>query len=721
MMASKSCVFRFGDVEVREREFTLVKAGEILPVEPKAFRVLLILLRNPQKLIQKEELLNAVWGDAAVTENSLTRSIALLRRLLGDETRSPRYIETVATVGYRFVCKVEVVEDASGILEPAGQPPVNGKEAEAGANESAQVNEVAVGETNSEWLNGGGRRRLRKWLVLCAGSLVLLLASVFWYLHRPLPPPRISGYTQITRDGHDKYLAGTDGSRLYFTQGSPQSVTQVSIAGGEIVPVQVAVPGLFPILTDVSPDGSSLLVMSLEKGDPVHTIWNVRILGGSVRLLGKGEEAVFSPDGNSVAYSSPEGDIWLMRSDGTGAHKLASTGGPAGWLAWSPDGATIRFSSSSRIWEMSSKGSNLHQLLPGWHSEGWNFRGRWTTDGKFYVFQYAATPSETAQLWALDERRGMFRHLPAQPVRLTTGPIWWDLPLPGKDGKKIFAEGVTPRGELVRFDPQTKQFQSFLGGISAEYVSFSKDGQFVAYVSFPDGILWRANRDGSNPVQLTDPPIYAFLPRWSPDSTRIVFADANSRPYVIYEVSSQGGSPRKLLLGESRSDSDPNWSSDGKKIVFGSGQPDYPDPKGDIRILDLDSHQVTTIPGSVGLFSPRWSPDGRFIAALPFDFRGMKIFDVATQRWLGLPDKGGIGYPAWSRDSKMIYYLRSGGDEGLFRIRVMGGERERIYDMKDWHSTGSVGSWMGLDPTDAPLLLRDIGSSDIYALTLEEK
>src|SRR5271169_4574200 len=105
MMGNKSFIFSFADVEVREREFSLTKAGEALPVEPKAFRVLLLFLRNPQKLITKDELLNAVWGGAAVTENSLTRSIALLRRLLGDDTRNPRYIETVATVGYRWVCK----------------------------------------------------------------------------------------------------------------------------------------------------------------------------------------------------------------------------------------------------------------------------------------------------------------------------------------------------------------------------------------------------------------------------------------------------------------------------------------------------------------------------------------------------------------------------------------------------------------------------------------
>src|SRR5947208_4981638 len=113
-MAIKSFVFRFDDIEVREREFSLVKAGQVLTVEPKAFRALLFLLRNPQRLISKEELLNSVWGDAAVTEGSLTRCIWLLRSVLGDDIRSPRYIETVATVGYRFIGKVAVSEDSSG-------------------------------------------------------------------------------------------------------------------------------------------------------------------------------------------------------------------------------------------------------------------------------------------------------------------------------------------------------------------------------------------------------------------------------------------------------------------------------------------------------------------------------------------------------------------------------------------------------------------------------
>jgi eukaryotic-like serine/threonine-protein kinase len=119
MLAINSCVFRFGDVTVREREFSVVRDGKVYPVEPKAFRVLLMLLRSPGRLISKDELLRSVWDDAVVTENSLTRNISLLRRLLNDDPREPRYIETVSTIGYRFLFPVEISEESGGKPEEA--------------------------------------------------------------------------------------------------------------------------------------------------------------------------------------------------------------------------------------------------------------------------------------------------------------------------------------------------------------------------------------------------------------------------------------------------------------------------------------------------------------------------------------------------------------------------------------------------------------------------
>jgi Tol biopolymer transport system component/DNA-binding winged helix-turn-helix (wHTH) protein len=735
MMASKSFVFRFADVEVREREFTIVKAGEALSVEPKAFRVLLILLRNPGKLIPKEELLNAVWGDAAVTENSLTRSIALLRTLLGDEARDPRYIETVATVGYRWVCKVEVSEDDSGILEGAGESAANGIPADAEAPPSPETQEGISDKPKTGGLIGRRRSRFPKLLLSGAAVIAVFVAILIWFLHRPLPPSRIAGFTQITHDGREKQLVGTDGSRLYFTQMQPKALAVVGVSGGEVAQIPAKVPGIFYLL-DVAPDGSNLLVQALEEGGNLgKSLFDVGALGGTVRRLGYAEGAAFSPDGNSIAYITEEGELWLVRSDGTGAHKLASVGNDAVNPHWSPDGGVIGFDRNGEqhegfvaapngsLWEISSDGSNLHKMLPGWPSGRGACCGRWTPDGRFYLFLSPASVfSGGDQIWVLDERRGPFRHPPAEPVQLTSGPISWSQPIPGKDGKTIFSEGRTHRGELCRFDSTNKQLLPYLGGISAQDVSFSKNGQFVAYVSYPNGMLWKANRDGSNPVQLSRPPIYAMNPRWSPDSTQILFTDTQAPDALkIYLVSSEGGSLQRLLPDDTELEEDPNWSADGRKVVFDAAR-EGPPAKDELHILDLSSHEITVLPGSAGLWSPRWSPNGRYIAAMSNDFPGLKILDTATQHWSSLPVNGRMDYPAWSSDSQSIYFLRLiDGDRGVYRVRVTGGKTERVADLKDWHITGYYSFWMALDPTDAPLLLRDIGSDDIYALALEEK
>jgi len=706
MKEDKSFVFRFADMEVREREFTLIKSSKVLTVEPKAFRALVFLLHSPQRLISKEELLNAVWGDVAVADGSLTRCIWLLRRLLEDDINNPRYIATVATVGYKFVCPVEVSEDTH----------------DGDSSEPAHSGSEAGGVTTHTKPRVVDMRNLLQWWLLGAGVIVIGLVAAIWYLRRSLPQPRISAYTQLTHDGHQRWLTGVDQSRIYVNSFAGGPIYQVGIEGGDMVPVPIAVPGGSPMAEDASPDGSHLLVISEENGKPVGTLWNVRIPDGSYRRLGYALDAAFSPDGSSVAYSTPEGDIWLVQSDGTGAHKLGAVGGSASWPVWSPDGRVIRFNMHGRLWEISSNGSNLHEVLPGWHGSHYICCGHWTPDGRFYLF-VGKEPLIGGQIWALDERHGLLRTLSTEPVQLTTGPIDWDAPFPGKDGRKIFAYGSTLRGELSRIDPDGKALKPFLGGISADNVSFSKDGQFVAYVSYPGGSLWKANRDGSKPMQLTDPLTASGEPRWSPDGSQILFLGGSSLRNIAYTVPSEGGTPEPILPEDKRSESDPNWSPDGRRIVFGHG--DDGDSKSFLSILDTASHIVTEVPESVGTFSPRWSPDGKFIAALSHYTTDLKVFDIEKQRWSTLSMKGGVGRLSFSRDSHYIYFVLS--DESnpealrIFRIPVKGGDVELVVDLKGWRFTGSNWAWMDLDPTDAPLMMRDAGSKDIYALTLEEK
>ncbi len=691
-MTSKSTIYRFGGYEAHEREFSLVKAGETVAVEPKAFRVLLILLRNPKKLIPKEELLNAVWGDAAVTENSLTRAIALLRRLLGDDAREPKFIETVTSVGYRWLCPVERIEDPTTVAAP-GEPP-----------EATPAASPAASRT--------GRRN--RWIRIAAPAFaaLILLAAGFWYLTHPLPPPRITAYTQITHDGRSKEVGGTDGSRVYFTQNSPTLIAQIGVNGGDIARIPVAIPGNQILLMDVSPDGSNILVAAAEENNAAAGLWIGSVFGGSMRRFGAGYGAAFSPGGASIVFSTSDGDIDSIQVNGSGLTKLTSAGRWPFQIRFSPDGKRIRFQVNGVLYEMRADGTGLHPLLPGWG-------GIWTADGKFFLFG-AGNSAQGDQIWALDERGGLLRHPPRTPIQLTTGPIHWGRPFPSRDGAKIFADGETPRGELTRFNIRTGQSEPYLGGISAEFVSFSKDGKSIAYVSYPEDILWKANRDGSNPVRLTDPSLSVINPRWSPDGKEILFADANTLAAGTYLVHSGGGAPTRILQSEPKA-SDPNWSPDGKQILFSGGEARSREHE-DLRIVDLASGKVTAVPGSTGFYSPRWSADGRYIAALAWDAPRLRVFDTKGQKWIPCAGVGeGVNFPTFSADGKSVFFLRYGRDQGVFRISVAGGKVERVADMTDWHLTGYFGYSMSLDPTDAPLVLRDTGTDDIYALTLEVK
>jgi len=350
-----------------------------------------------------------------------------------------------------------------------------------------------------------------------------------------------------------------------------------------------------------------------------------------------GRSGAWSPDGQLLAYSNA-GDMFLAKADGTDSRKLITTRNFIQHLVWSPAGSHLQFDAQENkdvgpysLWEVKVDGTDLHRLLPGWRNSA--CCGRWTADGKYFVFQ------SSNQIWAL-RRDGGFARPEAKPTQLTSSPLSLSWPLPSKDGKKLFVIGELHRGELTRYDATSGQFSPFFGGISAEYFASSKDGRWVAYVSYPEGALWRSNPDGSQRLQLTYPPLNPHVLRWSPDDKTIVFTETNSAK--IYEVASEGGSPRQLMPEVPGPQWDPNWSPDGNKIVFGGGSGSA---ASSIRIVDLASHRISTLPGSQGLFfSPRWSPDGRYILATSIGSDLLMLFDFQMQKWTELV-KGVLGYP----------------------------------------------------------------------------
>ena len=714
---SKLRYVRFGAFEVDLQTEELRKNGVKLKFAGQPFQVLAILLEHPDELVTREELQNRVWPDVIVdVERNLNTAINKVRETLGDPADRPRFIETLPRRGYRFIAAVETSSLADRQL-----PDSLLEKSSAAAVETLPEPEQQPLQQQEN------KSKKRGKAVFAIAAALLLLAGGLWYFRKPPSHPRITAYTQITHDGLPKRLAGTDGNRVYFSEDLPVPIAQVSAAGGDIARIPVAFPNIM-ILEDVSPDGSSFLIQTSENGIDLHRPqWSVPVLGGSMRRLPDAAWANFLPDGKSVVYSTPEGEVWAVANDGTGPRKLAKVGDPAlknavgpvqaSYLAFSSDGRTFRFTSHNALWEISANEANPHRLFPNWSP--FQCCGRWTPDGNFFLFLVHFAGSLGAEIWAIDERRSLMHRSAPKPFPLATGPLLWSAPIPGRDGKTIFAEGFTARGELQRFDAKTGHLVPFLGGISAQGLAFAGDGKHLAYVSFPDGILWKADWDGSNPVRLTDPPMNPINPRWSADGTRLAFTDLLTG--WIYTVEVAGGRLQRLLPEDNSPQSDPNWSSDGKKILFASGT--FFDPKAELRILNLASRQVTTVPGSVGTYSPRWSPDGRFIAALRHDGLGFKVFDIEKQAW-HVPTSviGPTDFPAWSHDSQFLYFIRSRSDrniKGVYRLRARGGTPERIVDLSHFQVSGWWASWLGIDPTDAPLLLKDMGTDDIYALTLE--
>ena len=566
--------------------------------------------------------------------------------------------------------------------------------------------------------------RSRTWIAIVSAAAVaiLVLLSLFW----PVRTPRVANYVQLTHDGQAKSLIGTDGTRLYlsFANGgsanaSLRGIAEMSVNGGEAKQI-AGLPSSDVVPVDLSPDGSDLLVVDGQGAPPRGPLRSIPILGGLPRRIGEviAETAVWSPNGKRLAFSNL-GSLSVASADGTDPHKLLSVRGDILHLTWSPDNEHIRFDASETagtvdqqmLWEVSTDGKGLHRLLEGWHDPPNECCGAWTLDGKHFIFESAG------QIWALPEKR--FLRADPQPIPLTSSPMTLSAPLPSKDGKKLFVLGRTFRGELTHYDPAAHQFVPFLNGISAEYIAFSKDGQWVAYVSYPDGAMWRSRIDGTERMQLTNPPMYPVLPRWSPDGKKIAFFEfgtAADKPARMYTIAPEGGTPTLLLPNDRSQQLDPNWSPNGSKIIF-AGESN--DPSSSIRIIDLATQKISTLAASDGLYSPRYSPDGRSIAAFSGDSKTLLLFDTQTQKWSQLAT-GSFGWLTWSHDGQFLYLLDYSGKEAVVRVHVADRKIDVVADVKNFPSTGRYGRALALTPDDSPLILKDTGTQDVYSVDLHE-
>jgi Tol biopolymer transport system component len=550
--------------------------------------------------------------------------------------------------------------------------------------------------------------------VWCWAGVLLLICGVIWQCW-PVDV-RIEAFRPLTNDGRFKQgPLVSDGQRVYFTETNQgkEVAAWVSAGGGTVQLLNV--PFAASHVLSLSETRKSLLVEDID-----HTPYEVALDSMQVRRITYpgGLEvgaAVWDPEGrrlamaghNMVAIGVPGEPIQpsLVRLPG-----LLTMGG------WLPHRSRLRVSvmepktNTDTWWEVEAGDPNPHPLGK-MTSEQRECLGSWTSDGDF-IFQTESAGS-TSQIW-IAEGGSKAAH------RLTfDGQFWRNAaPLPGKH--TILAIARAAKGQLVTLPSlgQPEVFRPVLRGISATELDYSPDRQSIAYTLYPDLSIWRCNPDGSHAQRLSPANFEAQQPHWSPDGTRIAFmgrkrtAGAKWRAYII---TTAGGSLDEPAPGGD-DQGVPTWSHDGSKLIFGDLLAMKEFDHASIHEVDLRTGIVSRIPAPPGMWTPRMSPDGKYLAAVSFDNHSLWMRENSRGSWTRCATMKLLEEPVWSPDATFVQFPGSTGktQRMLYRISPQCDEPPKaIVDLAEHSCVGDV--WLGVAPDGSPIALLGL-PEEIYAL-----
>jgi Tol biopolymer transport system component/DNA-binding winged helix-turn-helix (wHTH) protein len=724
----------FGLFEVDLQTGELWKAGRRIKLQTQPFKVLAALLERPREIVTREELQLRVWGpDTTVDfDHSLGTAINKIREALGDSAENPRFVETLARRGYRFIA-------------PVTHPPVSVPVITAGiprTQELTFVPEQVPAEGSKVTATAAPKavpllELARQRVILIAAVCIGLIAAtaIGYYLGRSREAEGPIRITQITQNGRispgapsmeNLPAAVTDGVHLYASviEAGRAALSQVSIDIGDTQSLSLPSEIASPSLGDISPDGSKLLLRSHLSPESEQPVWVVPTTGGSALRVSNilAHDATWMPDGKGILYAAGSELAVTHLENGTSTPFAKLPRGRAFWMRWSPAGDLLRFTvldpvgHTLSLWELSPTDHNPHPLLTGWTAPPAECCGTWTHDGKYYVFQ--SSHGGNPDLWRLDGTHT------SDPVQITNGPLSFQAPVADRTGHRIFFLGLDSRSETQQYDPKSGEFiptHNFLS--AASRISFSRDREWVAWPDL-NGHLWRARVNGTEKIQLTPDSLQVFLAYWSPDGHQLaMMAREPGKAWQLYRISTDGGEPERLLE-EDRNAGDPSWSADGKSIVFGRvtdlmGKENGPR---NLQILNLATHTITQVPGSDGLFSPRWSPDGHYIAALSLDQRRLLLYDVITRAWTTIATTS-VADPVWSADGKAIYIHAFMADtQPIYRVSVPDGHIEEVANLSAFRAGDTADYFfVGITPDNLPMVRARTSTGNLYSLDLEKQ
>lgn len=616
-----SAKYRWDEFVLDLDAFRLERDGVPQALEPKAFDLLTLLVRQRGHLFTKQEIFDALWPETAVTDHALTRVVAQLRRVLGDDARQTRYIETVPTRGYRWIAPVVAVEAPDAHVTPADVAPVV--------------------RAKGAW------RRLAP--VAASFGLIVLLAAWLWSggidSAPASPPPRAAWPVQVTTSpGVDLHPAfSPHGDALAFVSdrsGSFEIYVRALAAGA--AEVSLTQNGAQNVQPAWSPDGQMIAFHSLARGG----IWVVPSRGGTPRqVAAEGSAPAWSPDGRQIAFQSDElSDL---------------TPGAFGALS----GSTIRV--------VDPDGSNPRQLTRPDEPLGGHGAPAWSNDGRYLAFSVSdGGPNNGIWLLTLDTRR---------TALVARGRSFYEVVF-APDDSALFAAGGDPFISRLPFDARAgraageREVMPVAGVASVRGITISSRRGQLAFAGLTlTSHIWRQDlradgrARGAARAVTTDASRRDSLPVVSHDGSQIAYISRRGgEPSNLWIISAEGGTALQVTADD-YADLQPHWFPDGRRLAFVSSRQNSArlysidvTTRREQLILDMSRagpHAGLAPGGKFGEFSlsPSMTRAAFSIVKGPLAHRQLHVTGLDSFAPRALTDGGEwIGFPAWSPDERSL-------------------------------------------------------------------
>jgi Tol biopolymer transport system component/DNA-binding winged helix-turn-helix (wHTH) protein len=712
--------YEFGPFRVDSAKYVLTRDGEVVPLNLKAFEILLALIQNRGQVLEKNELLQRVWPDTVVEENNLARNISALRKALDEQPNEHHYILTVPGRGYRFVASVREVDGASEefmTLQTNGNGSKTGADAALYPLNGAEIASRPANNEVSEALEALNGKILprNRWTIIALAALATLtiaILAIFPISRRsqddsPTPQPKL---WQLTFDPglESEPSWSPDGRMIAYSSDRSGNFDIWVQPVGEGNPVRVTTSDAHDWQPDWAPEGNRLVFRSERDGGGLFV---TPVLGGKERKVSSfGSRPRWSPDGAQILfYSSPLQTteipkIYLVGLDGKPPREVMADFLPQfGFfrLAWRPDGKHLSLWGWSRqdkwtFWTVPLDGGppakteidpKVEERMREASVTLTDFL--WSPSGQTLYFE--GTSQSVRNLWKVEVDPQSLRWT-AGPERLTTaaGPDR-DIAI-SPDGRKL---AFSARAEKTRlwslpFDASAGRIKGesrpvTAAGVKAGYPELSPDGRKVAFVTRRAGKweFWEKSlKDGSETLLAADE-LHRAQPHWSHDGSRLIYnrsrqlnPEGSRHESGLALMPSGGGAEQTLTTPSVANISVWDWSLDGKWILGGSDQqpgrhaicifPIAAAPQAEKQMRMVTSHP------EMNLYQARFSPDQQwisFIAAKATEAGISTIFVVPVSggEWRRVTEaKYFDDKPRWSPDGRRLYFVSN--RTGFFNV-----------------------------------------------------